>query len=1029
MPEPPRGLRIGQYCDGGDGDHPLIAARLLAPFTTTFVGCEEGVWTVELYAYGFDHVLDSVDITVGTPTLPTVGAPSITGTVQSTSIRLSWSSISGADKYRVRHRESGGGWNTPTETTDTEHTVSLTAYRTYDFQVQAHGDGTERASTWGAWSNTLVARTGPPPKPTRPTVQQVTTDSVTLVWPGIDGAATYQVEFRVSQHSTWTTLPEENVSGSGTITHTVSGLLPRTMYEFRARFRGDGARYVAWQGPWSPVVTGVTLGSAPAGMISIADLSGLTPQVGQNVSFTVDAFGLTPAERYKVTLTVLSGDFGFNQDCSDKDKELLDLNPGTGTSVQRQATIRACGASTASVIAHLLHDPPGGSQTTLHSHEVTVTASAPGPPTLEFSTSSPFVGQAVTLTASTPQSQGPVSSYQWQEWSAGSWSDLEGASNDATNSVSSDDAGFRIFRVVVEYTSGVTSESHPVSIEWRPITVTVAASPDFPQSGDPDTSTVTLTATADAPSDATYQWQQRASNRWVSLGVSSSSAQRDVSSYKRGTRKFRVVVMSHDDVSLAESAPIYVTWNEWAIVGDMIGELSTAVASSRDYRRAEAALLNCMNGGLGGKSRVPTPAPTYTSFDQILSMYVSTTKELMEDGGACAAPSSTMFNTNQRVARTELSSLKSGSAEYAGLLDTPHGRQFEANVGANHTIKQFSHLKAFQPSTVPSSGASRDTSLTGLDCLPSGGNEPTTLDAKLDVLNCLAFDTPYDFWINNAESLKVRIDSPNRWLGYGDWKCTPPAWQGPVPACLKHDVVFSSLQKFAGDNSGTEDSSSLDLAWNPRNKHLADSVFLVDIIEHGCQLESGYISEAICILDAIRMIEQAHLMHWAVNRMNSKGWPVTTHDVQHTVANQRYVACSVPQVSDVLVERDYGLFAQVFEVSWTYQSGCVSDITVNRYRICWDTTIIRLSDSVCKYPGGESTESSYSQPSILSFRSVKSLASIAIRPDEIEYGGALASLLLRERDDTVEAFKWLLELSPFPLTGIFYPEQRFDLPY
>jgi len=110
-----------------------------------------------------------------------------------------------------------------------------------------------------------------------------------------------------------------------------------------------------------------------------------------------------------------------------------------------------------------------------------------------------------------------------------------------------------------------------------------------------------------------------------------------VSSATRGTRKFRVVV-SHATAASAQSDPIHVTWDELAIVGDMIGELSTAVASSRDYSRAEAALLNCMNGGLGGKSRVPTPAPTYTSFDQILSMYASTTKELMEDGGACAAP-------------------------------------------------------------------------------------------------------------------------------------------------------------------------------------------------------------------------------------------------------------------------------------------------------------------------------------------------------------------------------------------------------
>ena len=489
-------------------------------------------------------------------------------------------------------------------------------------------------------------------------------------------------------------------------------------------------------------------------------------------------------------------------------------------------------------------------------------------------------------------------------------------------------------------------------------------------------------------------------------------------------------------VATATSETVHVTWDEWAIVADMIGRLSSAVASSTAYTTAQAALMTCMTAtstspGSGG-GRVPTlpPTVTFATFDDLLANYTGDVKAKMEDKGddGCATQSNAMFNANQTVARTELATLKAGDEVYAGLLDTPHGRQFEANVGAGRVTKQFANLKAHQPSTATSSRTSRDASLTGLDCLPSGGNEPSNLEDKLDVLNCLAFDTPYSFWVNSAESLKVRIESPNRWLGYGDWKCTPPAWQGPVPACLKHDVVFASLQKFAGDNSGTEDSSSLDLAWNPRNKHLADSVFLTDIIEHGCQLESGPISEAICILDAIRAIEQAYLMHWAVNRMNSKGWPVTTHDVRHTVANQEYVSCSVPQVSDVLVARHYGLFAQEFRTSWTYQPGCIGNITVNRFRVCWSTTLFGVHDNVCEFPSGDSTTGRLRQPS-LSVLSVKSLASISIRPNDIEYGGALASLLLGERDDTVEALKWLLELSPFPLTGIFYPEQRFDLRY
>ena len=61
--------------------------------------------------------------------------------------------------------------------------------------------------------------------------------------------------------------------------------------------------------------------------------------------------------------------------------------------------------------------------------------------------------------------------------------------------------------------------------------------------------------------------------------LTAKSATKDVSSATRGTRKFRVVV-SHAVVTAAESAPVYVTWDEWDIVTGMIGELSSAVATS-----------------------------------------------------------------------------------------------------------------------------------------------------------------------------------------------------------------------------------------------------------------------------------------------------------------------------------------------------------------------------------------------------------------------------------------------------------------
>ena len=91
---------------------------------------------------------------------------------------------------------------------------------------------------------------------------------------------------------------------------------------------------------------------------------------------------------------------------------------------------------------------------------------APTTPTIGVDVQSPFVGQSVTMTVSTTASSRTVLSYQWQEWSAGSWSDLGAATTSATRGVRSNVAGVKFFRVVVAYSSGATAESEPVAVEW-----------------------------------------------------------------------------------------------------------------------------------------------------------------------------------------------------------------------------------------------------------------------------------------------------------------------------------------------------------------------------------------------------------------------------------------------------------------------------------------------------------------------------------------------------------------------------------
>ena len=581
------------------------------------------------------------------------------------------------------------------------------------------------------------------------------------------------------------------------------------------------------------------------------------------------------------------------------------------------------------------------------------------PVRVQVNSENPFTGQSVMLTVSPPSSQGSVSSYQWQEWSNGQWTNLGTASTSTQYTARSTSAGVRAFRVVITYTSSVTENSSWVAVEWRPIIVTVTASPENPESGDATKRTVTLTATAEAPSGVSYQWQQGSDSTWTNLGTSSTtSTSKTVSFTTRGTRKFRVHV-SHSTASSAVSEHIYVTWDEWAIVSDMVAALQSAVTGDATYTSAQTALVNCMNGdsgsssgasgqsymaqnatstppvgggasGASGSSSTAPTAPHYGSFSDILGNYAGETKAKM-DTGECSLQATTMFNRLKSLSRDKIAHVKSTSTEYAALLETPYGGQFEATVGESNIIKQFAHLLALQQSDAPSGGASGASSSVGLACLPNSGSEPSELQAKLNVLNCLVFDTPHSFWRNQADQLKQRIDSQYEWLGYGDWECTDPAPDGPVPSCKKHDVSYDSLQMFAGQAGAQSQDRELDEAWNPRNKALADSKFHNDILKYGCENPSFAARFSVCLL--LSNEELAYVYHYAVAHLNNKGWPVTEEDIRHTQTTSRFVNCGdIPKILSASASQisDWSV-----RVNWQYESGnCVSATTVEHFSLC-----------------------------------------------------------------------------------------------
>ncbi len=538
--------------------------------------------------------------------------------------------------------------------------------------------------------------------------------------------------------------------------------------------------------------------------------------------------------------------------------------------------------------------------------------------------------------------------------------------------------------------------TNPLPLGGDPIRVTlllkapepfvITADSYFPSAGD----LVTLSVPS---ADMTYQWQQWSGSQWSDLDSTTTSPEKDVSFSTRGARKFRVVATTDSDYSI-ETPAIYVTWDEFEIVAEMLGAVATNVTSNSTFTSAQLPLVTCVNRETG---------ESYTTFYEILEEYTGAIKSAVD--GTCDQQATTMFDAFHTAARAELESLESNNAEYAALLDSDYYSGLTEVIGHPRAMKRNSHILA---SASPSENnedendggrGARSTGqppvppppTTGLDCLPSSENPaPTLMSTKMTVLNCLAIDTPRSFWEGQATNptLKTAIeDNYSSWMGYEKWDCS--LWMdGPIPSCLAHDVSWDSLRKFEGGES----NDTIDIEWNPRNKYFADELFYFDIKANGCYLPSAF-AWPICHMGTPLL---SIMMQIGVRTLNDKVWVYTEYDEGHIEANPRFAEYRTPSVENVTISKPAD---NKYQVSWTYDPGTVSSVTVSQYKICWALKPRLLGDDeVCGRASGSSTSYTYTKP--LLSQDVVALKSIEISPNK------------RMR-----------------LGGTFYPAQLFELAY
>ena len=165
--------------------------------------------------------------------------------VTTSSATLSWSAASGAASYDVDYKLSSlGSWiNIATATTTTSVNISGLDYNSvYDWRVRTNcAVGSSSYAVAQFTTQTPVCNDA-----SGLTSSGVTASAATISWSSVSGAASYDVEYKASTASTWTSA----ATATTLTTVNLSGLTASTTYDWRVRVNcvyGNTSNYVAAQ--------------------------------------------------------------------------------------------------------------------------------------------------------------------------------------------------------------------------------------------------------------------------------------------------------------------------------------------------------------------------------------------------------------------------------------------------------------------------------------------------------------------------------------------------------------------------------------------------------------------------------------------------------------------------------------------------------------------------------------------------------------------------------------------------------------
>jgi hypothetical protein len=265
---------------------------------------------------------------------PTCGTPTgLTSTPSKNSANLSWAAVSGASSYRVEYKVSTASTWITSQTANTSNSASLsglTAGTAYKWRITSNCSAGGESKADSATFTTLPNCDSPSGMTTSGAIGNV----ATLSWAAVDGASGYNVQYKLSTTSTWTTATSPTTNSIK-----LSGLTAGATYNWQVQTKCSAGTGIYVPGPNFFTLTAAcssiydnstnnAYNTAPATIPYITPVKGVI-----NVGSDIDIYKLIVSTAGTITLSLIVPK-DYNLDLLSSTGTLIVSSKLTGTTTE-----------------------------------------------------------------------------------------------------------------------------------------------------------------------------------------------------------------------------------------------------------------------------------------------------------------------------------------------------------------------------------------------------------------------------------------------------------------------------------------------------------------------------------------------------------------------------------------------------------------------------------------------------------------------------------------------------------------------